>query len=107
MAGPGFNAHAPAQRSARGRAPAVFAALCISLLASAACAQTADTVLFNGKIVTVDKDFSVQQALAIGHGQVLATGSNAAMKKLAGEKAKLVDLGGRTVIPGVFMSTSR
>jgi predicted amidohydrolase YtcJ len=66
-----------------------------------ACAQTADTILFNGKILTVDKNFSTQQALAIAHGQVLATGTSAAMKKLAGDKAKLIDLGGRTVIPGL------
>jgi len=71
------------------------------LCSSAAFAQTADTVLFNGKIVTVDKDFSLQQALAIGNGRIVATGSSAAMKKLAGDKAKLVDLGGRTVIPGL------
>ena len=31
----------------------------------------------------------------------LATGTSAAMKKLAGDKAKLIDLGGRTVIPGL------
>ena len=31
-----------------------------------ASAQTADTILFNGKILTVDNDFSVRQALAIG-----------------------------------------
>ena len=59
-----------------------------ALPATAASAQTADTVLFNGKILTVDKDFSTQQALAIGHGQVLATGTSAAMKKLAGDKAR-------------------
>ena len=64
-------------------------------------AQTADTVLFNGKILTVDKDFSTQQALAIENGRVLASGTSAAMKKLAGDKAKLIDLGGRTVIPGL------
>jgi predicted amidohydrolase YtcJ len=76
--------------------------VCAGLLASgAATAQTADTVLFNGKILTVDKDFSTQQALAIGNGRVLATGTSAAMKKLAGSKAKLIDLGGRTVIPGL------
>lgn len=101
MLGLGSNAEAPAGRVARGRTLAVLAALCLSLPTSAASAQTADAVLFNGKIVTVDKDFSVQQALAIGHGQVLATGGNAAMKKLAGDKAKLIDLGGRTVIPGL------
>ena len=76
--------------------------VCAGLLASgAASAQTVDTILFNGKILTVDKDFSTQQALAIGNGRVLATGTSAAMKKLAGNKAKLVDLGGRTVIPGL------
>jgi predicted amidohydrolase YtcJ len=80
---------------------AIFAALYFTLTVSPASAQTADTVLFNGKILTVDKDFSVQQALAIGRGQVLASGTTAAMKKLASEKAKLIDLGGRTVIPGL------
>jgi predicted amidohydrolase YtcJ len=79
----------------------IAAALFLAWPATAALAQSADTVLFNGKILTVDKDFSVQQALAIGHGQILATGSSAAMKKLAGDKAKLIDLGGRTVIPGL------
>jgi predicted amidohydrolase YtcJ len=80
-------------------AASVFGAM---LLASgAATAQTADTVLFNGKILTVDKDFSVRQALAIGSGRVLASGTSAAMKKLAGDKARLIDLGGRTVIPGL------
>src|SRR6202163_1426355 len=69
--------------------------------ASPASAQTADTVLFNGKILTVDKDFSIKEALAIGHGQILASGTTAAMKKLAGDNAKLIDLSGRTVIPGL------
>ena len=86
---------------ARDTALAAFASLCLLLPACVASAQTADTVLFNGKILTVDRDFSVREALAISHGEVLATGTSAAMKKLAGEKAKLVDLGGRTVIPGL------
>jgi predicted amidohydrolase YtcJ len=84
-----------------GNALAILATLYLALPASPALAQTADTVLFNGKILTVDKDFSVQQALAIGHGEVLATGTTAAMKKLAGNSAKMIDLGGRTVIPGL------
>jgi len=84
-----------------GKALAIFTVLYLASPASLAYAQTADTVLFNGKILTVDKDFSVQQALAIAHGQVLASGTTAAMKKLASEKAKLIDLGGRTVIPGL------
>src|SRR4051794_9882723 len=77
------------------------AVMCVFLLSGAASAQTADTVLFNGKILTVDQDFSIKQALAIGSGRVLATGTSAAMRKLAGDKTRLIDLGGRTVIPGL------
>src|SRR3954454_4066248 len=77
------------------------AVLCVGLLSGAASAQTADAVLFNGKVLTVDQDFSIKQALAIGAGRVLATGSSAAMRKLAGDKTRLIDLGGRTVIPGL------
>jgi len=84
-----------------GKAFAIFAALYLAAPVTVAFAQIADTVLFNGKILTVDKDFSVQQALAIGHGEVLASGTTAAMKRLASENAKLIDLGGRTVIPGL------
>ena len=79
-----------------------LATLLVALsFATAASAQTADTVLFNGKVVTVDKDFSVREAIAIGGGRVLATGTSAAMKKLAGDHARVIDLGGRTVIPGL------
>ena len=73
----------------------------IIFAASSAYAQTADTVLFNGKVLTVDRDFSVQQAIAIADDKVVATGTSAAMRKLAGNKARLIDLGGRTVIPGL------
>jgi len=71
------------------------------LAATAASAETADVVLYNGKIVTVDKEFSVREAIAIAHGRVLATGTSAAMRKLADRGARQVDLGGRTVIPGL------
>lgn len=92
----------PARRlRSQKQALAVALALGGLLLAGTASAQTADTVLFNGKVLTVDKDFSTQQALAIDRGRVLATGTSAAMKKLAGDKARFVDLGGRTVIPGL------
>jgi predicted amidohydrolase YtcJ len=101
MLGLGHKNETPANRLAFGKALAVFASLGLALAANSASAQTADTVLFNGKVLTVDKDFSIQQALAIGHGRVLASGSTAAMKRLAGDKAKLIDLGGRTVIPGL------
>jgi predicted amidohydrolase YtcJ len=78
-----------------------LAFLAALLFATTASAQTADTVLFNGKVVTVDKDFSIPEAIAIARDRIVATGTSAAMKKLAGEHARMVDLGGRTVIPGL------
>ncbi|WP_291693972.1 amidohydrolase family protein, partial [Bradyrhizobium sp.] len=84
------------------RAAAIIASgLLLASLPGTASAQTADTVLFNGKIVTVDREFSVREAIAISGERVLATGTTAAMKKLAADGARLVDLGGRTVIPGL------
>ena len=84
--------------------PILAAILTGALLAtpkSAAAAETADTVLFNGKVVTVDKDFSLRDAIAVAHGRVLATGTSAEMKALADSGARMIDLGGRTVIPGL------
>ena len=61
----------------------------------------ADMLLLNGKVLTVDKDFSTREALAIRDGKVLATGSDADIRKLATRDAKIINLGGRTVIPGL------
>ena len=80
---------------------AILASLALVVSVTAANAETADTVLFNGKVVTVDKDFSIREAIAVAHGRVLATGSTVEMKGLADPGARLIDLGGRTVIPGL------
>jgi predicted amidohydrolase YtcJ len=80
---------------------AFFAWLLLTSSVTCAAAQTADTILFNGKILTVDQDFSVREAIAISRGKVLATGTTADIRKLADDKARLIDLGGRTVIPGL------
>jgi predicted amidohydrolase YtcJ len=62
----------------------------------------ADTVLSNGKILTVDEDFSIVEAIAIDGDRVLATGSNEEMLALADATTEVVDLEGRTVIPGLI-----
>lgn len=72
--------------------------------AGAALAQPADLILTGGKVVTGDAKFSVRQAVAIRDGRILATGSNASIGKLKGAKTRVVDLGGRTVIPGLVDS---
>ena len=69
-----------------------------------AWADPADLLLVNGKIVTLDEASSVHEALAIESGRIAATGSNEAMRKLAGPATRMIDLGGRTVIPGLIDS---
>src|SRR5262245_59789417 len=81
-----------------------LAAACACMVAVGASAQAPDTVLFNGKILTVDARDSVAEALAITGGKVAALGRNADVRKLAGATTRVVDLGGRTVIPGLIDS---
>jgi predicted amidohydrolase YtcJ len=69
-----------------------------------AAAQAPDTVLVNGKIITVDARSSVQEALAIREGRIAALGRSSDVRKLAGPATRIVDLGGRTVIPGLIDS---
>jgi len=59
-------------------------------------------VLVNGKIVTVDERFSVAEAVAIEGDRIIATGSTADVLASAGPGAEVVDLGGRTVLPGLI-----
>ncbi|HEY7387803.1 MAG TPA: amidohydrolase [Bryobacteraceae bacterium] len=73
-------------------------------LSSSLLAQDIDTVLINGKILTADLAFSTQQALAVHDGRIAAVGTTAKIRKLAGAKTKVIDLDGRTVIPGLIDS---
>ncbi len=59
-----------------------------------------DLVLFNGKIVTVDEDFSLAEAVAIKDGKFVAVGTNAEIRALVGQNTEERDLQGRTVLPG-------
>jgi predicted amidohydrolase YtcJ len=59
-------------------------------------------VFTNGKIVTVDDRFSIQQAVAITDGRITAVGSDAEARQAAGPKAEVTDLQGATVIPGLI-----
>src|SRR3954447_25413426 len=66
--------------------------------------QGVDLVLWNGKVVTVDPAFSIQEAVAIGNGRIVDVGSNDAIRRLAGPATRVVDLRGRTVLPGLVRS---
>ena len=72
--------------------------------AAPALAQEIDTILVNGKVVTVDAQSSVRSALAIREGRIAAVGTDADIRKLAGPRTRTIDLQGRTVIPGLIDS---
>ncbi|MFC2075934.1 amidohydrolase [candidate division KSB1 bacterium] len=61
-----------------------------------------DTIYHNGKIVTVDNNFSLAEAVAIKGDRFLAVGSNREVLALAGANTRKIDLKGRTVIPGMI-----
>jgi predicted amidohydrolase YtcJ len=79
-------------------------AICALAIASPAGAQSADTILVNGKILTVDSQFSTREAVGIRDGKITAVGSNTEVRKQAGPRTRVIDLQGRTVIPGFIDS---
>lgn len=74
----------------------------LALLAGAAFAQPADTILVNGKVVIGDG--MTRQALAVRGDRILAVGSSSEVKKFSGKSTRVIDLQGRTVIPGLVDS---
>src|SRR5262245_27929683 len=72
------------------------------LSATLAHAQAPDTVLLNGKIVRYD--MAPAEALAVTGDTIVAIGSTAEIRALAGSATRSIDLGGRTVIPGLIDS---
>jgi len=71
----------------------------------------ADTVLINGRIVTMDDRTNtpdtpgnIYQAMAIKGKKIMALGTDVEMRRMAGKNTELVDLGGRTTIPGLIQT---
>lgn len=61
-----------------------------------------DAIFINGKIVTVDAAFRVADAVAVRDGRFLAVGTTDEMRSIAGSSTKVVDLQGKTVLPGLI-----
>ncbi len=84
------------------RAPLIAAAALTLLGVHTVAAQPADTVLVNGRVVTVDDRFTIAQALAIRNQRIVAVGTNAEIEKHKGPQTRTIELNGRTVIPGLI-----
>jgi predicted amidohydrolase YtcJ len=62
----------------------------------------AELVLHSGKVLTVDANDSIAQAVAIAGGKIIAVGSNEAVRATIGSATQVVDLHGRTATPGLI-----
>lgn len=67
---------------------------------AAQAADAPDAIYFNGRIVTMDAAGSIVEAVAVKDGRFAALGTSEAMRATAGPGTALVDLGGRTAVPG-------
>jgi predicted amidohydrolase YtcJ len=79
------------------------------LVALAACSTVlgaqqprADLILVNGRVLTVDANDRVAQAVAIAGNRIVAVGTTADIERAASPNARRVDLQGRTVTPGLL-----
>jgi predicted amidohydrolase YtcJ len=84
-----------------------FALACATILtaltlATRGDAQPADLILRGGRIVTVDGNWRTAEAVAVRDGRFVAVGDNATIAALAGPATQVIDLGGRTVVPGLI-----
>jgi predicted amidohydrolase YtcJ len=77
-------------------------ALLTLLLATPALAQPADMVLRGGRVITVDKDWHVAQAVAIKDGRFVAVGDDAAIAARIGPNTQVIELASKTVVPGLI-----
>ena len=103
------------RRIRRGRrACSLIGTVLILLLTVSAAAQQAappreliaypTLILYNGKVLTVDRQFTVAEAVAVRDGRILSVGSTADVRRLAGPDTRSIDLAGRSVVPGFIDS---
>src|SRR5579872_5947027 len=64
-------------------------------------APAPDLIVVNATVYTVDPRFSTAQAFAVTNGKFTAVGNSAQIRKLAGPSTKILDLTGKTIIPGL------
>jgi enamidase len=81
----------------------LIATCLVGLLAlPTAAAGQVDMILVGGKVLTGDSSRPMAQAVALRGERIRAVGSAEEIRRLAGAKTRIVDLGGRTVIPGLI-----
>ena len=64
----------------------------------------ADILLTKGKVLTVDRQNTVHEAVGIKDGKIIFCGSSEDAKVFLGSRAEVIDLNGRSVVPGFIES---
>lgn len=78
--------------------------VCAFLSAAASLQAAPDLILHHGKVVTVNAKFVIAQAVAVEKGRIVAVGTDAEVMALKGADTQMIDLGGRTLLPGLMDS---
>ena len=83
----------------------IFVVILVAGLLSAGCAEKmvpviADTIYFNGNVITLDSDELVAEAIAVKDGKILAVGNSTDIISMSGEATRKVNLYGKTMVPG-------
>jgi hypothetical protein len=81
---------------------AIVASLASSSAGGEQPAAPPDTVFVNGAVVTMAKEGDSAQAVAVRGGQIVAVGSTPEIRSLAGPATTIVDLAGKTLLPGFY-----
>ena len=66
--------------------------------------MTPDLIVTNARVLTMDPDHPRAEAVAVAGGRILAVGARAEVEGLAGPETRMIDAGGRTVLPGFVES---
>ncbi|PYM00187.1 MAG: amidohydrolase [Verrucomicrobia bacterium] len=85
------------------KSPVMRAVVAILLFVSGitADAETADRIFINGNIYTVNEKQRHAEAIAVHRDRIIFVGTNADAEKFRGDKTHIVDLAGKTVLPGL------
>ncbi|WP_369073389.1 amidohydrolase family protein [Peribacillus simplex] len=64
----------------------------------------ADLVLVNGQVITSNMEYDVNEAVAVTDNQIVMVGTNEEVKQLIGSQTEVVELAGRSLVPGFIDS---
>lgn len=63
--------------------------------------ETADTILINGLVYTMEADLPITEAVALRDGKIVALGTTTDIQRLSNDATQIIDLKGRMVMPGI------